>query len=65
MMNERINTLDELLSDPMVQLVMARDRVKPDEVRLHFKRARDRAREPLVPPAHVVDKRCWTQKLCL
>jgi hypothetical protein len=64
-MNERIDTLDELLSDPMVQLVMARDRVKPDEVRLHFKRARARARQPLVPPAHVVDKRCWTQRPCL
>ena len=32
-MNDRINTLDELLSDPMVKLVMERDRVQPAELR--------------------------------
>ncbi|RWH76501.1 MAG: hypothetical protein EOQ86_20835 [Mesorhizobium sp.] len=32
-MDDRINTLDELLSDPMVKLVMERDRVQPAELR--------------------------------
>lgn len=32
-MNDRINTLDELLSDPMVKLVMERDHVQPAELR--------------------------------
>jgi hypothetical protein len=54
-MNERIETLDELLSDPIVQLVMARDRVRPEEVRLLFKHARMRAQEPSLPPAHVIE----------
>jgi hypothetical protein len=33
-MNDRINTLDELLSDPMIKLVMERDRVQPAELRM-------------------------------
>ena len=37
-MSESINTLDELLNDPMVQLVMARDRVRPAELRLLLER---------------------------
>jgi len=59
-MSESINTLDELLNDPMVQLVMARDRVRPAELRLLLEKARDRAGEDSridqasVPPAHVV-----------
>jgi hypothetical protein len=32
-MDDRINTLEELLSDPMVKLVMERDRVQPAELR--------------------------------
>ncbi len=32
-MNDTINTLDELLSDPMVKLVMERDRVQPAALR--------------------------------
>ncbi|TJW62333.1 MAG: hypothetical protein E5X43_37730 [Mesorhizobium sp.] len=32
-MDDRINTLDELLSDPLVKLVMERDRVQPAELR--------------------------------
>ena len=36
------HTLDELLSDPMIKLVMASDRVHPDEVRLLLERARAR-----------------------
>lgn len=33
-MNDSISTLDELLSDPMVLLVMERDRVRPEQVRM-------------------------------
>lgn len=54
-MTERIETLDELLSDPMVQLVMASDRVRPDEVRLLFKRARMRAGGQSLLPPHVIE----------
>lgn len=42
-MSESINTLDELLNDPMIQLVMARDRVRPAELRLLLEKARDKA----------------------
>lgn len=50
--------LDELLSDPMIQLVMARDRVEPEELRLMLERDRRRAAEKrLVPSAHVIAAR--------
>lgn len=63
-MNDSINTLDELLSDPMVLLVMERDRVKPEQVRILLERARRPAvYGPLVPPAHVVAKTCLKQWL--
>ncbi len=66
-MTEGIETLDELLSDPMVQLVMTRDRVEPEEIRLLLKRARARARrstKPSLPPAHVIEA-CRVQRMCL
>jgi len=64
-MNDTINTLDELLSDPMVKLVMERDRVQPAELRTLLERARDRTPmdRPVVPPAHVVAKNCLQQWL--
>ena len=63
-MNDSISTLDELLSDPMVLLVMERDRVKPEQVRILLERARRPAvYGPLVPPAHVVAKTCLQQWL--
>ena len=68
-MSESINTLDELLNDPMIQLVMERDRVRPAELRFLLERARDRAADfsrtdqPAVPPAHVVARSCLTQWL--
>lgn len=63
-MNDSINTLDELLSDPMVLLVMERDCVKPELVRILLERARRPAvYGPLVPPAHVVAKTCLQQWL--
>ncbi|MEZ2330900.1 hypothetical protein AB6802_14360 [Mesorhizobium sp. RCC_202] len=61
-MSETINTLDELLNDPMVQLVMARDRVQPAELRTNILRARSKIDEAL-PPAHVVAKTCLQQWL--
>ncbi|RUZ51311.1 hypothetical protein EN956_25170, partial [Mesorhizobium sp. M7A.F.Ca.CA.004.05.2.1] len=54
-MNDSISTLDELLSDPMVLLVMERDRVRPEQVRMLLERARRPSTdEPEVPPAHVI-----------
>jgi hypothetical protein len=61
-MSDRISTLDELLSDPMVLLVMERDRVRPEQVRLLLERAR-RPVADAVPPAHVVAKSCMQQWL--
>lgn len=49
---DAINTLDELLSDPIVQLVMTRDRVRPEELRRLLERAR-RSEQPALP-AHVI-----------
>ncbi|AZO12737.1 MULTISPECIES: hypothetical protein [unclassified Mesorhizobium] len=68
-MSERINTLDELLNDPIIQLVMERDHVKPAELRRLLERARDRAADDsridqaVVPPAHVVARSCLKQWL--
>jgi hypothetical protein len=68
-MSDSINTLDELLNDPMVRLVMERDRVQPAELRTLLERARGRSAEdarmdqPVVPPAHVVAKTCLQQWL--
>ena len=66
-MNDSINTLDELLNDPMVLLVMERDRVQPAEVRMLLEKVRRRSaliNDPHVPPAHVVAKTCPQQWLC-
>ncbi|OQM76612.1 hypothetical protein [Manganibacter manganicus] len=63
-MSETTSKLDELLGDPMVQLVMERDRVEPTELRLMLERAAQpmlavEAEEPAVPPAHVIaESRC-------
>ena len=56
-MSDRINTLDELLSDPMVLLVMERDRVRPEQVRLLLERARRAAGKRL--PTAVCRRRMW------
>ena len=66
-MNDSINTLDELLSDPMVLLVMERDRVQPAELRILFEKVRQRARlinDPHVPAAHLVANTCPQHWLC-
>lgn len=68
-MNDSISTLDELLSDPMVLLVMERDRVRPEQVRMLLERVRSRvvddapADQLVVPPAHMVVKSCFQQWL--
>lgn len=63
-MTETRDKLDELLSDPLIKLVMERDRVRPDDVRMLLERARRRAnRKPFVPPVHVIararDQQGW------
>jgi len=68
-MSETINTLDELLNDPMVRLVMERDRVKPAEFRMLFEQVRGRSAveatdEPVLPPAHVIARTCQKFWLC-
>lgn len=65
-MSETINTLEELLNDPMVRLVMERDRVKPAEFRMLFEQVRERsaADEPVLPPAHVIARTCQKFWLC-
>jgi len=64
-MTEARQTLDELLDDPTIQLVMARDGWQADDVRLLLEQARDRAGErELIPPAHVIET-CRGLGLCL
>lgn len=55
-MTERFDTLDELLNDPLVQLVMKRDNVRPEELRRSLERARRVRRSPL--PPHVMAEAC-------
>jgi hypothetical protein len=59
-----MTVLDELLDDPMVQMVMARDSVRPEDLRRMLERHRVRATEKkLVPPAHVIAS-CQNHSLC-
>jgi alkylation response protein AidB-like acyl-CoA dehydrogenase len=56
--------LDELLSDPLVQLVMARDSVRPENLRSMLERDRARAADAgVLPPAHVIAA-CGSRSLC-
>ena len=56
--------LDDLFSDPLVQLVMARDSVRPEDLRLMLERDRVRAADTnAVPPAHVIAA-CASRSLC-
>jgi hypothetical protein len=64
-MTETRDRLDELLSDPLIKLVMERDRVRPDEVRMLLERARDRGERLRVPPAHVIAKTRLQQGWCV
>jgi hypothetical protein len=59
-----VTVLDELLDDPMVQMVMARDSVRPEELRQMLERHRSLSEEKrLVPPAHVIAS-CRLRSLC-
>ncbi len=59
-----MTALDELLSDPMVQMVMARDRVRAEDLRDMLERDRARlADRRMVPPAHVIAS-CRSRSLC-
>lgn len=53
-MTDSRQSLDELLGDPMIGLLMTRDRVRPEDIRALFDRARDRALQARVPPPHVI-----------
>jgi len=56
--------LDDLLSDPLVQLVMARDSVRPEDLRSMLERDRVRAADTgTVPPAHIIAA-CESRSLC-
>jgi len=60
-----VRTLDELLDDPTIQLVMARDGWQADDIRLLLEKARERAAErDMIPAAHVI-KTSQMQRLCL
>jgi hypothetical protein len=60
----KMTVLDELLDDPMVQMVMARDSVRPDELRQMLEHDRRRAVEKgVLPPAHVIAS-CQARSLC-
>jgi hypothetical protein len=61
-MSEGLNTLDELLRDPIIQLVMARDNVQPEDLRRSLERARRAAEQPSLPP-HVIAA-CRALRLC-
>ena len=64
-MIEGKSTLDELLGDPMIQLVMARDRVRPEDVRMLLERDRKRAAaRRLVPQAHIIAT-CAAERACV
>ena len=51
----KTTVLDELLSDPMVQMVMARDGVRAEDLRDMLERDRRRfSQERMMLPAHVI-----------
>lgn len=53
-MNKGTETLDELLSEPIIRLLMARDRVRPEDVRMLLSKAQHNA--AATPKAHVIDQ---------
>jgi hypothetical protein len=57
------NTLDELLADPLIQIVMASDGVQPEDIRMLLERAL-RPEEPSLPQPHMIAQACWMQRIC-
>lgn len=63
-MSDQIRTVDELVNDPLVRLVMASDGVSQAELRAIFEDARERSTEAaFVPPAYVIEA-CCGRGLC-
>lgn len=63
-MIKRKQTLDELLDDPMIQLVMARDGWHGDDVRMLLERARPTGDNADVPAPHVIAEVCRQHRMC-
>lgn len=63
-MTEGTPVLDELLNDPMIQMVMARDSVRPEHVRWLLQRVRDRAEDPSLPAAYMIAGGCPSRHAC-
>ena len=57
-MTKRNQNLDDLLGDPMVQMVMARDGWHQDQVRMLVERAVPLSDETLAPVSHVIASEC-------
>ena len=49
MTDQHETTLEELLSDPIILTVMARDGVRGDDIRYLVRQVRSRMREPMHP----------------
>ena len=64
-MSQEKSLLDELLDDPMVQLVMQRDHVNPKGLRWMLEHAHARIGDPSLPPAYMVAPECRETGLCL
>ncbi len=63
---EANDTLDDLLNDPMVKLVMARDGWRSEDVRRLLDRVQARSEDAVdIPPAHVIDSCCQRLRACL
>ncbi len=61
-MSKGIETLDELLSDPIIRLLMARDRVRPEDVRMLLTNARRERPTSLAP--YVIDQAGKRDRIC-
>ncbi|MBX3582663.1 MAG: hypothetical protein KF810_12265 [Rhizobiaceae bacterium] len=60
----KMTKLDELLGDPMIQMVMERDRVRPEDLRAMLERdLRRHSARNQIPPAHVIAA-CQGRSLC-
>lgn len=63
---EANDTLDDLLNDPMVKLVMARDGWRGEDVRRLLVRVQARSDDNVdIPPAHVIDSCCQRLGACI
>jgi len=63
-MTKKEQTLDDLLDDPMIQLVMARDGWRGEDVRTLLQRARRADELQSVPQPHVIAEVCRHHGIC-